>query len=192
MPPFDQIKLQTERLLLRPLEPADAQALLNVFSDKQVMRYWGEPWSSIDDAHATIARHAKSMTDGEDLRLGIERTQDGVLIGTCSLFDRNEECRRAVLDYALGLPAWGQGYMNEALIALLRHGFSLMQLNRVEAGIDPQNTASSRTLDRLGFKKEGHLRERWIANGEFTDFALYGLLRREWDVSNGSRLTSET
>jgi [ribosomal protein S5]-alanine N-acetyltransferase len=192
MPPFNQVKLKTERLLLRPLDPADAPALLTVFSDKQVMRYWGTPWSSIDEARATIAQHAESMAEGEDLRLGVERTQDGALLGTCSLFDRNEECRRAVLDYALGLFAWRQGYMNEALTALLNHGFSHMRLNRVEAGIDPRNTASSRTLERLGFKKEGHLRERWIANGDFTDFALYGLLRREWDAGNASGLTSET
>ncbi|QTN21503.1 GNAT family N-acetyltransferase [Rhizobacter sp. AJA081-3] len=192
MPPFDRIELQTERLLLRPLEPADAPALLSVFSDKQVMRYWGTPWSSIEEAEATIARHAMSMAEGEDLRLGVERIQDGALLGTCSLFDRNEECRRAVLDYALGLFAWRQGYMNEALTALLSYGFSQMKLNRVEAGIDPRNVASSRTLERLGFQKEGHLRERWIANGEFTDFALYGLLRREWNSINSRVLPSET
>lgn len=177
MPPFDRIRPQTERLLLRPLEPADAPALLRVLSDTQVMRYGGTPWSSIEEA--------------EDLRLGVERIQDGALPGTCRLFDRNQDCRRALLDYALGLFVWRQGYMNEALTALLSHGFSHMQLNRVEAGIDPRNTASSRTLERPGFQEEGLLRERWIANGEFTDFALYGRLRREWDSNNTRGLPSE-
>jgi RimJ/RimL family protein N-acetyltransferase len=70
--------------------------------------------------------------------------------------------------------------MNEALLSLLEFGFSQLALNRVEADIDPRNLASARSLERLGFKKEGHLRERWIVDGEVSDTALYGLLLREW------------
>jgi len=70
--------------------------------------------------------------------------------------------------------------MHEALQALLRYAFQTLDLNRLEADIDPRNVASARTLERLGFQKEGHLRERWIVNGEISDTRLYGLLRREW------------
>ena len=70
--------------------------------------------------------------------------------------------------------------MHQALQALLRYAFQTLDLNRLEADIDPRNVASSRTLERLGFQKEGHLRERWIVNDEISDTWLYGLLRREW------------
>ena len=50
----------------------------------------------------------------------------------------------------------------------------------MEADVDPRNRASVRSLERLGFIKEGHLRERWIVEGEVSDTILYGLLRREW------------
>ena len=70
--------------------------------------------------------------------------------------------------------------MHEALQALLQHAFDRLDLNRLEADIDPRNLASARTLERLGFQKEGYLRERWIVNDEVSDTALYGLLRREW------------
>jgi ribosomal-protein-alanine N-acetyltransferase len=63
---------------------------------------------------------------------------------------------------------------------MLEHAFQRLDLNRLEADIDPRNAASARTLERLGFQKEGHLRERWIVNGEISDTGLYGLLRREW------------
>jgi RimJ/RimL family protein N-acetyltransferase len=84
--------------------------------------------------------------------------------------------------YTLAFDAWGKGYMNEALTALLEFGFSQLGLNRVEADIDPRNMASARSLERLGFQKEGHLRERWIVAGEVSDTGLYGLLLSDWQA----------
>ena len=180
-----QTSLTTERLLLRPLCDADAPALFSIFSDPQVMRYWSTPpWRHIDAAHAMIARDRQAMADGEHLRFGIERThettQDHALIGVCTLFALSQQCRRAEVGYCLAVQAWGRAYMDEALRALLQHGFTALGLNRVEADIDPRNAASARSLERLGFKKEGHLRERWIVGDEVSDTALYGLLLRDW------------
>jgi len=73
--------------------------------------------------------------------------------------------------------------MHEALQALLDFGFGELDLNRIEADIDPRNSASARTLERLGLTKEGYLRERWIVGEEVSDTALYGLLRREFRSS---------
>lgn len=76
--------------------------------------------------------------------------------------------------------AWGKAYMDEALRALLNYGFTELKLNRVEADIDPRNEASKKTLERLGFTREGYLPERWIVGDEISDTALYGLLHRDW------------
>ena len=70
--------------------------------------------------------------------------------------------------------------MHEALVALLNYGFSALDLNRVEADVDPRNTPSAKTVERLGFVREGLLRERWIVDGEVSDTAFYGLIRRDW------------
>jgi len=181
MPAFDRITLPTRRLLLRPLQEADAPALLAVFSDPKVMRYWSTPpWDSMEAAHAMIARDRKAMAAGDHIRLGLERIEDQALLGVCTLFAFSQQCRRAEVGYCLASQAWGRGYMDEALRALLGHGFVELGLNRVEADIDPRNAASARSLERLGFKKEGHLRERWIVGAEVSDTALYGLLKSEW------------
>jgi ribosomal-protein-alanine N-acetyltransferase len=66
---------------------------------------------------------------------------------------------------------------------LLQYGFEDLHLHRVEADTDPRNVASGRALERLGFKLEGHLRERWIVGDEISDTALYGLIRSDWDAS---------
>jgi RimJ/RimL family protein N-acetyltransferase len=80
---------------------------------------------------------------------------------------------------------WGKGYINEALVALLEFGFTQLDLNRVEADIDPRNVASARTLERLGFQREGLLRQRWIVGDEVSDTAIYGLLAHEWRAKRG-------
>ena len=181
MPTFDQLTLSTARLLLRPLRKSDADALLGIFSDPEVMRYWSStPWVSVEQAHAMIDRDVKAMAAAEHLRFGLERTADGKLIGICTLFALSDQCRRAEVGYVLASQAWGMAYMDEALRALLNYGFTELSLNRVEADIDPRNEASAKSLERLGFTKEGHLRERWIVGGEVSDTALYGLLHREW------------
>jgi ribosomal-protein-alanine N-acetyltransferase len=181
MPDFDTLTLHTGRLHLRPLRADDAAALFAIFSDPEVMRYWSTPsWPSVDEARALIERDARELPAGEHLRLGIERQEDGRLIGTCSLFALVKQCRRAELGYGLLRAAWGQGYMHEALCALLGFGFDELGLNRVEADIDPRNQPSARSLERLGFSKEGFLRERWIVDGEVSDSALYGLLAADW------------
>lgn len=178
---FDRLALTTDRLRLRALRHGDVPALVAIYSDASVMRYWSTPaWSSEDDAHAMLEEDLAAMASGEYVQLGVERPDDGALVGTCTLFDFNWQCRRGEVGYALGASYWGNGYMHEALVALLNYGFSALDLNRVEADVDPRNTPSAKTVERLGFVREGLLRERWIVDGEVSDTAFYGLIRRDW------------
>ena len=178
--PHDLV-IHTRRLLLRPLQPGDVDALFAVFGNPEVMRYWSTPpWTTPEPGHAMVALDEAAGPEADHLRLGLVRRDSDTLIGTCTLFDHNRQSRRAEVGYALARDCWGQGYMHEALSALLDHGFEAWNLNRVEADIDPRNQGSARTLERLGFHREGHLRERWIVAGEVSDSTLYGLLRSDW------------
>ncbi|HEV3426497.1 MAG TPA: GNAT family protein, partial [Paraburkholderia sp.] len=100
-------------------------------------------------------------------------------------FHAHEQCRRAEIGFCLQRRQWGKGYMSEAAAAVVEHAFEAVKLNRIEADIDPRNTASARVLERLGFVREGLLRERWIVGDEVTDSALYGLLRSDRRASTG-------
>jgi RimJ/RimL family protein N-acetyltransferase len=181
MTAFEPFLLPTERLTLRFLSEADLPAVYDIFSHPEVMRYWSyPPWTARSQAEEWLVRVQEGYRTGNALQLGIERNTDHALAGTCTLFQFHAASRRAEIGYALGRPYWGFGYMQQALQALLRYAFQTLDLNRLEADIDPRNLASARTLQRLGFQQEGFLRERWIVNEEITDTALYGLLRREW------------
>jgi [ribosomal protein S5]-alanine N-acetyltransferase len=104
----------------------------------------------------------------------------GLAIGTCLLFRFEEGSARAELGYVLGRAYWGQGLMREALEALINCAFGNMNLRRLEAEVDTRNRSSARLLQRLGFTKEGLLRQRWVSKGETRDVEMYGFLRDEW------------
>lgn len=184
---FTGLPIETPRLRLRAAREDDAPALLEVFADNEVTRYWSsQPWTEIAQARERIARDLQGLQSGADLVLMIERMEDQRLLGRCTLFRIDHSCRRAEVGYALTRQAWGQGYITEALQSLLRYGFEQLELNRVEADVDPRNTASMRVLQRLGFQQEGLLRERWIVAGEVSDSAMFGMLQREWAAARAS------
>ena len=87
-----------------------------------------------------------------------------------------------MIGYCLDDTAWGQGFATEAAGAVLQWAFGTLDLNRVQSGADTRNRASERVLEKLGFVREGTLREDCIVNGEVSDDSVYGLLRREWEL----------
>ena len=103
-----------------------------------------------------------------------------MFIGWCCLVEWNPDYRSATLGYCLDDSAWGQGFATEAADALLRWAFDTLDLNRVQSDADTRNTASARVLEKLGFVREGMLRENCIVNGDVSDSWVYGLLRRQW------------
>jgi RimJ/RimL family protein N-acetyltransferase len=182
MPTLTPIELFTPRLKLRWMDAGDAEAHYTVFSDPEVARYWSSgPWTALDQAHEHIAATQAAYADGSGMRLGIALRETDALIGNASLHRFVDTSRRCELGYALARAHWGYGYVSEALRALLDYGFTALDLNRIEADIDPRNTASARVLEKLGFRKEGYMPERWIVQGEPADTVYYGLLRRHWN-----------
>jgi RimJ/RimL family protein N-acetyltransferase len=180
MQAFANLPIRTRRLELRPLREADVAALFDIHSDPAVMRYWDAPiWKNDERGRAMVARDL-ALTTRDYLRLGIGLAAGEKLLGTCALWRIDPQCRRAEIGYVLGARWWGEGYMREALSALLDYAFTELDLNRVEADTDPRNERSTRLLERLKFSKEGLFRERCIVDGEVSDAAMYGLLRREW------------
>src|SRR5690606_20120061 len=101
--------------------------------------------------------------------------------GAATRDQRDRQTRRAEVGFMLGRAHWGRGFAQEAVRAVLRFAFDRMDLHRVEADTHPDNAASLRLLERLGFRREGHLRERWFTFGAWSDSVLLGLLRSEFE-----------
>jgi RimJ/RimL family protein N-acetyltransferase len=173
--------ITAERIALRWLTTEDVSDLFAVFSNPDVMRYWSSPpLADIDEASKLLAHIHDTFRQRTLFQWGIARRADDRVIGTCTLFHTDTNNRRAELGYALGREHWGNGYMQEALRALLNYCFSDLDLHRLEADVDPHNASSIKTLEKLGFQREGYLRERWLVGDGIHDSFFYGLLRSEW------------
>jgi RimJ/RimL family protein N-acetyltransferase len=173
--------LATPRLVLDALGQGDAPALFDCFGDPEAMRYWSTPpWTRLDQAFAMLSRTRAGFEDRSAIRWALRRREDLGLVGTATLHAIDAQNRRAELGYMLHRAHWGQGLMGETLVAVLDWGFGPLGLHRAEADIDPRNQRSVRALERLGFAREGLLRERWCVGDEITDSVLMGLLGRDW------------
>jgi len=173
--------IDARRLTLRPLADQDVPALFAVFSDPETMRYWSRTaMTNIEEAANLLDEVRDLAVTGALYQWGIARREDDGVIGTCTLHRIDRTHARAEIGYILRRDHWGRGLAHEALVALIGHAFGALALRRLEADIDPRNAASIRLVERLGFKLEGHLRERYRIGDEVQDSLFYGLLASEW------------
>jgi ribosomal-protein-alanine N-acetyltransferase len=176
--------IEAERVRVRMLAASDLPALYEVNADEAVTRLLPyATWTSPADADAWFERMAGIQATGLALQLVVADKASDRAIGTALLFRLEEGSARAELGYVLGRAHWGRGLMHEALGALLDRAFGAMALRRLEAEVDVRNAASSRVLQRLGFTREGLLRQRWVGKGEAKDVEIFGLLRDEWPAA---------
>ncbi len=173
--------LHTARLRLRPFNDSDSDALFALHSNAYVLRYWdAPPWNEPQRAEAFLATCREIAEAGTGTRLAVDRVPDGAFIGWCGLTRWNPDFRSASLGYCFENAVWGHGYATESARVLLQWAFGTLEVNRVQAETDTRNAASARVLEKLGFVREGTLREDCVVNGEVSDSWVYGLLRREW------------
>jgi [ribosomal protein S5]-alanine N-acetyltransferase len=169
------------RVLLRPLTDADVPELFRIFSNQEVTRYWGSPsLKSVDEAAGLLQTIHEGLRTRRLFQWGIGPTSGDELWGTCTLLHMDGVNRRSELGFALGREHWGRGTALEAVAAIIDWSFRTLGLHRLEADVDPRNERSLRLLERLGFRREGYLRERYHQDGETQDTVFLGLLAHEW------------
>ena len=179
-------RLSGERVELRHLTEADAPALLAVFGDPEVMRFWSSPpLAGLGAARSLIAEIDALFHRRELFQWGVCMRGGHEVLGTCTLYHVEADHRRADIGFALGRASWGQGLASDAVATLIGFAFEALGLHRLEADADPENVRSLRVMERQGFRREGYLRERWHHMGEVRDGVLMGLLRREWTRGAG-------
>lgn len=173
--------LVTNSLYLRQIQPADAEALFAIRSDRAVMDFYGEEaHQSLEETRVLIQQLQDSYDRREALLWGIVRKGEDTVIGSCTFFSFGPGLHYAETGYELNRAYWRQGIMAEAMPAILTYGFVELGLHRVEAAVDPSNTPSKGLLLKLGFTYEGNLRQRFFFRGQFLDAHYFGLLKDEW------------
>lgn len=168
--------LTTDRLDLRPLEPADAPFIQRLAGMREVaLNTLRIPHPYPDGAAEEFIQHC---AEGSDVHFAITLHEDTGLIGVISLLMRREN-DRAEIGYWIGVPFWGRGYATEAAGAVLGHGFETLKLNRIYAACFARNAASARVLQKIGMRHEGTLRQHIRKWDELVDLKFYGILKSD-------------
>ncbi|NMO57644.1 GNAT family N-acetyltransferase [Actinoplanes sp. TBRC 11911] len=173
--------ITTERLILRRFRKADAPVLAEYRSDPAVARYqsWDAPFPLLR-AQTAVANFMASDPDKAGwFQYAVERVADRTLIGDVAVH-LHDNLLQAEIGFTLATPYQKQGFGAEAVRAVLDRLFRVQGLHKVTGECDARNTASAALMERVGFTREGHLRQQTFIKGEWTDDLLYGLLAEEW------------
>lgn len=181
--------LQSERLLLRKITDQDIPDIFEIYSNREVMLYFDDRYAfeSIAEAEQMVSGYDKALHDKTEMRWGIVLKDTGKLVGTCGFHAISDYHKRIEIGYDLNRDYWGKGIMKEALSLIIDHAFEHSEVNRIEAFVEPPNTASRVLLEKLGFSLEGTLREHEMCRGNLIDIQLLSLLRKEWKQAGNTR-----
>ena len=172
-------ELETTRFTLRKIDAGDLETLHNYWSDDMVTKYMNVSFKSIEETQQMVDLLNSLPETGEGRRWPIVDKKSGVVMGSCGYHNVKAEHRRAEVGYELGREYWGRGVIQEVMKAVIRHCFEALELNRIEAFVTVGNNRSLNTLERLGFKPEGVLREYEFTQGSFHDQVVLALLRSD-------------
>ncbi|HML06235.1 MAG TPA: GNAT family protein [Methanobacterium sp.] len=174
-------EIYTERLYLRKISINDAETLFRFWSDPEVTKNLNvATFKNIEQAFSLIRLLNSLYSSKEGIRWVITIRKTNEIIGTCGYNSWIKKSSRGEIGYELGKKYWGNGYGTEAIAEIINYGFKKMNLNRIEAFTVPEATSSINLLKKLGFKKEGLLREYGYWNRKYHDENIYSLLKNDW------------
>jgi len=190
--------IRGQRVILRPprVDDFDQWAALRAESRKFLQPWepaWAEDELTMPAYRRRLRGYWRDSRDGLALPLFIFDRDSHALLGGINMSNiRRGVAQTASIGYWIGERHARQGFMTDAVKALLRHAFEEMKLHRLEAACIPENEASHRLLERCGFAREGFARQYLRINGRWRDHLLYAILREDWtgkeDVDNSSHL----
>lgn len=166
--------------ILRGIRMDDAEAYYEYISDPEVTRLTSIVITSFGNTKSYIPKWIERFKKKESILWAIATKSDDRVIGVCNLFNWDVESSRAEIGYHLARKYWNKGIMTATIKAITRYAFETLNFNRIEAMVMVGNSASAKVLEKVGFKKEGTLREYIFTKGKYHDYWIYSLLKKEW------------
>ncbi len=184
--------IETERLILREVATEDAIDMYEYLSDKDVVKHMGlEPYKSSKEVLNEEIKWYKSIVEeGTGIRWVITKKESSVVIGSCGFLNMSPKHHRAEIGFELHKEYWGQGIASEAVEAVIHYGYKNLNLERIEAIVDPPNFLSQKLMKKQGFRKEGLLRNYEYNFGKFNDVYMYSMIREDINLKKHLNIAS--
>lgn len=180
------VRIETERLILRKFDLADAWGFfINVASDPKVNKFltW-KLHKSISETEELLADWNEKYNDPARYCWAIELKESSEIVGNISAPTIKERTETVEVTYCLGSCWWGHGIIPEALMAIMEFLFHEVNVNRIEAGFDVNNPNSGKVMEKVGMYKEGIHRQAGRNNQGLFDLGFYAVLREDYVKSS--------
>lgn len=180
-----KLRLETERLTLRPPVHSDFQAWAALrLQSRDYLTPWEPAWASDHLGRKSFTNRVywaqRSVSSGTALPLFLIRREDQVIVGAITLDNiRRGPAMAGTLGYWSGQPFARQGYMREAIGSVVHYAYGKLDLSRIEAACLPENAASRGLLEKSGFKYEGVAQSYLQIAGRWRTHVLYAALRHD-------------
>lgn len=169
--------LTTERLTLRQIRESDKNELFYMRSHPGLMHFVPRPLAqNVDDAVTLINLITENTEKNEAINFAVTITGEDKLIGMCGYHRIQKEHFRAEIGYMLHHDYHGKKVMEEAVNRIVRFGFEDMKLHSIEAVISPENIPSIKLIEKCGFVKEAHFKDKEFVKGAFRDLLYFSKL----------------
>jgi ribosomal-protein-alanine N-acetyltransferase len=173
----DPPQLETERLLFRQIDTSHTQLMFEFNSDLEALRFVPRaPYTSIEQATDKVAEFETGYKERTGFGWAFHLKDSSEPIGYGGFFNVSGEDRKAEIGYGLLPGYWGLGYASEAAAEIVRFGFHDLGLHRIYGLVDPENAASVRLIEKLGFSKEGQFKDDAFARGRYFDMCVFALI----------------
>ena len=180
-----KVQIDTERLILRSPQHADFRAWSTLrYESQDFLSPWEPTWAPDHLSRKSFANRVywsqRSVNEGTALPLFLVRRSDHQLMGAITLDPiRRGPAQTATMGYWIGQQFAREGYMSEAILALVHYAFVKLDLSRIESACLPDNVPSRGALEKCGFKYEGVAQAYLQINGRWRTHVLYSCLRAD-------------
>ncbi|MFN6951391.1 MAG: GNAT family N-acetyltransferase [Albidovulum sp.] len=180
-----KVRIETERMTLRLPQHADYRAWVRLREESRAfLTPWEPTWSADHLTRKAFMNRvywaARAFSSGTAMPLFLIRRSDQALLGAVTVDNiRRGPAQAATIGYWIGVHFARQGYMSEALRAVIHHCFTVLDLSRLESACLPENAASRGVLEKCGYKYEGVAQSYLQINGRWRNHVLYANLRSD-------------
>lgn len=173
--------IETERLMLRPFQKEDAQAMFdNWAKDPEVTRFLTWPaYTTVETANSILADWTSQYVRKDYYNWAIVPKDLGQPIGSVSVTEQNEKAQWMEIGYCIGKPWWHQGYTSEAMAAVMDFLFDKVGVNRIQACHAVENPHSGGVMKKCGMEFEGIHRQAGWCNVGIVDMCYYARLKQD-------------
>lgn len=171
-------QIYTKRLYLRKMKMSDAHSLFTIWSDPEVTKFMNiTNFTHEEQAKEMIALFDQLAAERKAIRFTMIKKESNEIIGSCGFNSFDVDNASAEIGYDLAKAYWGNGYAQEGISALIDYAFTTLNLNSIEAKIEPGNVNSIKVVEKLNFTFKGTFQEYDESKESFNDLNIYTLLK---------------